>query len=427
MVSRRASLVQHMGTTSRPSQVPAVAVSPPQQKPRPSSKTQQQKHDDDDDADADTDDSTAESVSSSNSFNAGFALSALRHSVFRHVKTSAQRLARKSGARLTPFLQEGSKRMLKPRQQHRRAPKALTANQQARRKRRRDNLTKLRRMIHRVDNDPFVASRVVLALAAGCLLLRAGDVLLAATMSFLGVLILHQTTQLASTHALEAWYYVGVATLVVSMGSWLVSQYMERNGIVLPPSLWDRLHDQLWFWGRGLPRLWAVVLTRLLYRDIAASKDGDDNAIETIQVELAVLRLKVPSNSMIYRSSAPPSSIVIHKGPVEVGSISAKVLLAEKVEPGSNRFQITAFSHFIEETKGSFLRIQLKEGDVIKGAFDVAAPGVHSMKVSNWFQCGEAELLIQIQSRPLATHFLFRASTLLPAMGSIALAVAFWK
>ena len=322
--------------------------------------------------------------------------------------------------------------MLQPRPQHRRRkapPRPLTATQQARRKRRRDNLTKLRRMIHRVDNDPFVASRVVLALAAGCLLLRAGDLFLAATMSFLGVLMLHQTTQLASTHALETWYYIGVATLLVSVGSRLVSLYMERNGIVLPLSLWDRLHDQLWFWGRGLPRLWAIVLTRWLYQVIAASKDGDDNAIETIQVEVAILRLKVPSNSKLYRTYAPPTSIVIHKGPVVVvGSIDATRLLGDKVDPRSNRFQITAFSHFIEETKGSFLCIQMKEGNVVKGSVHVAAPGVHNMKVTNWFPCGDhAELLIQIQSRPLATHFLFRASTLLPTIGSIALAAACWK
>jgi hypothetical protein len=377
--------------------------------------------------DADTDQSTAGSASSRDSFDAGFALSALRHTVFSKVKASAKGLVRKSGSKLRPLFQKGSKLILKPRH-FRKAPKALTENQQARRKRRRDNLSKLKRMIYRVDKDPFVASRVVLALAALCLLLRAGDLLLATTMSCLGVLILHQTTQLASTRPLEAWYYVGMASVVVSVGSYLTSLYVERNGISIPSSLWDRPQSPLWVWSRGVPRVWAIVLAGLLYQDIAASKDGDDNAIETIEVEVAILRIKAPPDSKIYRNYVvAPISIVIQKGPVVVGSMNTKALLGDAVRPGSNRFQTTAFSHFVESTKGSFLRILMKEGDTIKGSTDVAFPGVHCMKMSNWFHCADVELLIEIQSRPLAIHFLFRASTILPTIGCIALAAAFWK
>jgi len=382
--------------------------------------------------DDDTDMSTDASISSSHSHGAGFALSAIRHTVVRCITTSAQGFVRQSGATLRPLLQQGSDRMLKPRQRALSTPPTpLTANQQARRKRRRDNYFKLMRMIYRIDKDPFVASRVILAWAAICLLLRAGDLLLAATMSFLSVLILHQTTQLASTRPLEGWYYVGMASLVVSVGSWLISTYLLRNDNIVSLSLWERLNDQLWFWGRGIPRIWAIVIAGLLYRDISTSKDGDDNAIETIEVEVAILRMKPPPIAKIYQRHVRPLQIGIQKGPIVIGTISTKELRGDSttVPPtdGSNRFMTTAFSHHIESTKGSFIGIHIKDRNTLQGRTYIAAPGVHCMKVSNWFKCADMELLIEIQTRPLATPFLFRASTLLPTIGCMALAAAFWK
>lgn len=421
VVHRRASLVQQMGSKNSLG-VSAKELQPPQ-KPAAASASGQVEA-------SETDDSTVGSVASADAFDAGYnTLNALRYVALHSFRSSAKGLAQTSGARLKPILQHGTDRMLKPTLTNKGSQKkvVLTPQQQARRRRRRNNRSKIIRMLNRIDKDPLVASRVVLALAATCLFLRAGDLLLAATMSVLGILILKETMQLATTKALETWYFIGVLSLAVSTVSWLISSYVDFSGLEVPHSLVDRLGNNLWLLSRGVPRIWAIMVAGLLYRDISASRDGDDNAIDTIKVEVALLALKLSEPSSMKHTSMGNTSIVIQNGPVVVGSMNAKALLNQRFGPGSNHFETVTFSHFLESSTGASLSIYLMDGDTILGSTAVGVPGIHHMKISDWFSCEDVEMLIELYSRPLALQFLFRASTLIPMIACAALAVAFWK
>ena len=286
-------------------------------------------------------------------------MTTLRQAIFGKVKSSAQGLARKSKDKLSPVWNRSSN-VFKFRPRRTRAP--LTSRQRERRRRRRDNTTKICRMLQRINQDPFVASRVVQAISALFLLL--GERLLAACTSFISVLILHQTTQLASTKHLQAWYYVGVVTLAVSVGSTLLLDVLEPNSAILLVLANHQAAGHCW-WGQAVPLLWGFFVSLWLYQDIESSRDGCENSIETIEFELSLLqaRYMVESSSWSSKSRQWKNSvIVVQHGPIVLGNVEMRQLFedGETSATASCSFRSTAFSHFIESSKGSFLHCRVK-------------------------------------------------------------------
>jgi hypothetical protein len=388
----------------------------------------------DEDTDSITEESSAGSVSSEDSFSPRFAISTIRYAVFGKVKSSAQGLARKSKAKLSPVLRRSSNAIVfGPRSKRRRTP--LTPQQKERRRRRRDNATKIRRMLQRVNQDPFVASRVIQAFSVLFLLL--GDRLLAACTSFISVLILHQTTQLASTKALQVWYYVGVISLAISVGSKMSLSVFEQSSVGILPSV-AKLQDAGWLWGQAAPRLWGVFLALWLYQDIESSKDGNDNAIDTIEIEISLHRAQCSKaeSTSTYRQWKN-AVVTVHHGPMVLGSIDMRRLLEEGSTTmlDCQTFQSTSFSHFIESSKGSSLQCHVAkrngeaEETLLLGTAKVPVPTTSDLKMSNWFPIVDSknnqrqgELMVKIESRQSARNFLFRATTVLPTLACFALA-----
>lgn len=376
-----------------------------------------------------TEESTVVSVSSDDSFGPQFALNAIRHSVLGKVKSSAKGLATRSSAKITPLLKRGSDAIaFKPRKRREVAP--LTEKQIAARRRRRDNAAKIRRMLQRINQDPFVASRVVLALAALCLLLRAGDRHLAACLSLISLLILHQTTQLASTKALKVWYYVSAISLGVSVGSWILLSAFSQNLLALPASTLMKLQNAVWVWSRAVPRLWGLLVAFLLYREVETSRDGDDNSINTIEIDIAVLQARfVDESHMRRRYGIGDSVTTLQHGPLLLGKFDTRRILADQGNPKrAPKFQTAAFSHFIESSKGSSIQLIVEQDSTYLGTAKVAIPLQHDLKMSCWFPIRDSKkqvqghFLVEIQSRPQPAQFLIRASTILPIIACFVLA-----
>lgn len=381
------------------------------------------------DVDSVTEKCTVASASSDDSFGADYALSTIRHSVVGKFKSSARGFAQHSGARISPLWERGTNAIaFKPRPRRERAP--LTTKQLEARKRRSDKIARISRRLQRINQDPFVASRVVLALAALLLILRAGDGPMATCLSLCAVMILYQTTQLASTTTLQIWYYVGVVSLIVSASSWMLWSLPFRNdgNLHLSDSATSPHND--WMWRQVVPRLWGLLLTLWLYRDITASKggNGDDDAIDTIEVKATILGgkfLDEANTSAFRRPKWKTSVVVVQHGPIVLGEISVKELLEDT--KGASKFRTTSFSHFLESSKGSSLIFLLKQGDTTQGICRVPIPTIRNMKMSSWFPILDSnekvgELLVQIQDRPLAVPFLFRASTILPIVACFVVA-----
>ena len=389
------------------------------------------------DVDSVTEKSTVASVSSDDddddSFGPDFTLSTLGQTVVGKFKVSAKGLARKSSARLSPLLQRTtSVGPFKPRPKRVRAP--LTPQQLQARKRRSDAIARIGRLLQRVNQDPFVASRTILALSAILLMIRAGRGHVASCLSLIGTIILHQTTKLTSTSYLRWWYYVSALTVLVCVGSWIVTHALDCNYFNSIPAGDEGGHGQYWVWTHVLPRLWGLLLAFWLHQDIMASNDkGDANSIDTIYVKACVEGIKVLPDAPGFATRRPlwkNSIIVVHHGPVLVGEASTKKLLDDKAD--EYKFRTTAFSHFLESPEGSSLTFQLKHEHEIMAIATVPIPAVRNMKMSNWFPLMNStekvgDLLVQIQSKPLAVPFLFRAATVLPIMFCIALAVFFWR
>ncbi len=383
------------------------------------------------DADSVTEKCTVASASSDDSFGAEFALSTIRHSVVGKFKSSARGLARKSSARISPLLQRSNAIAFKPRPRRERAP--LTIQQLEARKRREDNIAKVYRMLQRINQDPFVASRVILAFSALLLVLRPSDSPLASCLSLTSVLLLHQTTQLASTATLQAWYYIGVTSLFVSASSWIMFNLFQNIHCNWRESTLETLPYNYWLWAQIIPRLWGMLLALWLYRDVAGSKNSDDNAIDTIQIKASILGIKFfeeANGSAFRRPKWKNSVIAVQHGTATLGEISTRQLLDDAT--GASTFRTTAFSHFLESVKGSSMMFHLTQGDETAEVAKVPIPTIHNMKMTNWFPIVDSdekkfgELLVQIQCRPLAVPFLFRASTILPIVACFVVATCCW-
>lgn len=387
------------------------------------------------DADSVTEKSTVASVSSDDddddSFGADITLSSLGQAVVGKVKVSAKGLAQRSSARLSPLLQRSNDvAAFKPRPKRVRAP--LTLQQLQARQRRIDKIARISRMLQRVNHDPFVASRTILALSAILLVIRAGRGHVASCLSLIGTIILHQTTRLTSTLYLRSWYYVSVLTVLVTVSAWILTHIVGCN--YFNSNTNESAAFRYWVWTDAVPRLWGLLLAFWLYQDVMASNDaGDANAIDTIYVKACVVGFKIfphAPGSVNRRPLWKTSTVVVHHGPVLVGEEPTKKLLDDKVREST--FRTTAFSHFLESVEGSSLSVQLRHGDETMATATVPIPTIRNMKMSNWFPLMNSdekvgELLVQIQTRPMVVPFLFRASTVLPIAFCTGLAVFVWR
>lgn len=390
------------------------------------------------DVDSVTEKSTVASVSSDDdddSFGPDITLSSLGQAVVGKFKVSARGLAQTSGARISPLIQRGNSAMVfKPRPKRVRAP--LTLQQLQARKRRSDKLARISRMLQRVNQDPFVASRTILALAAILLVVRAGRGHVASCLSLIGTIILHQTTKLTSTSYLRSWYYLSSATVLVCVSSWIWTQLLLGNYFNLMSKAAESavMHRQYWVCTHVMPRLWGLFLAFWVYRDVMTSNDaGDVHAIDTIYIKASLVGIKIHPHApgaATRRHQWKNSTIVVHHGPVLVGEAPTKKFLDEKAN--ESKFRTTAFSHFLESVEGSSLKIRLQHGDDIMATASVPIPTIRNIKMSDWFPFMNSdekvgELLVQIQSRPMVVPFLFRASTVIPIMVCTGLAVFVWR
>jgi hypothetical protein len=262
-------------------------------------------------------------------------------------------------------------------------------------------------------------------------------------MSLIALTILHQTTNHASTKALEAWYYVSAISLAVSVGSWFLLCVFRQNVLALPESTLAKLYDTVWLWSQAVPRIWGLLVAFWLYREVESSRDGDDNAIETIEIKVAVLQARPMNESSSFRRHRLKDSvIVVQHGPVVLGQLDTSTVLEEYYnmpKRAPKKFCTTAFSHFIESSKGSSLQLHMKlckdGNETTLGTEKVPIPCTLDLKMSSWFAVRDletkrpvhAEVLVEIQSRSQPSQFLFRASTVLPTLSCFVFAGIFWK